>query len=51
MSETRLTFEYCDQLVEQFEVVVEHPIITSKSAVYYTGVDPWNSLCGSGSTG
>ena len=38
MSETRLTFEYCDQLVEQFEAVVEHSI-TSKSSVYYTGVD------------
>ncbi|HWT74840.1 MAG TPA: ethanolamine utilization protein EutJ [Mobilitalea sp.] len=38
MSETRLTFEYCDQLVKAFEEVVEHPII-SKSSVYYTGVD------------
>lgn len=38
MSETRMTFEYCDQMVKQFESVVEHPII-GKSPVYYTGVD------------
>jgi ethanolamine utilization protein EutJ len=38
MSETRLTFDYCDQLVHDFEEAVEHPII-SNSAVYYTGVD------------
>ena len=38
MSETTLTFEYCDQLVRDFEAVIEKPI-KSKSSVYYTGVD------------
>lgn len=38
MSKTELTFEYCDQLVREFEKVIEHPI-KSKSSVYYTGVD------------
>jgi ethanolamine utilization protein EutJ len=38
MSEKNLNFEYCDQLVRDFEYVVEHPIV-SKSSVYYTGVD------------
>lgn len=38
MSETNLTFAYCDQLVKDFEKVIEHPII-GKSSVYYTGVD------------
>ena len=38
MSEKKLTFEYCDQLVREFEQVVENPI-RSKSSVYYTGVD------------
>jgi ethanolamine utilization protein EutJ len=38
MSEEKLTYEYCDQLVKDFEYVVEHPIV-SKSSVYYTGVD------------
>ncbi|MBK5245708.1 MAG: ethanolamine utilization protein EutJ [Peptostreptococcaceae bacterium] len=38
MSEKKLKFEYCDQLVQDFEYVVEHPIV-SKSSVYYTGVD------------
>ena len=38
MSETKLTFEYCDQLVKDFEEVVKNPI-KSKSSVYYTGVD------------
>lgn len=38
MSEKKLNFEYCDQLVKDFEYVVEHPIV-SKSSVYYTGVD------------
>lgn len=38
MSEKKLSFEYCDQLVRDFEHVVEHPIV-SKSSVYYTGVD------------
>jgi len=38
MPEEKLNFEYCDQLVRDFEYVVEHPIV-SKSSVYYTGVD------------
>lgn len=38
MSEKRLTFEYCDELVSEFEKVIEKPI-KSKSSVYYTGVD------------
>lgn len=38
MSEKKLTFEYCDQLVQEFEDVIENPI-KSKSSVYYTGVD------------
>ncbi len=38
MSETKLTFEYCDQLVSDFEEVVKHPIV-GNSSVYYTGVD------------
>ncbi len=38
MSEKNLTFQYCDQLVREFEEVLENPII-SKSSVYYTGVD------------
>lgn len=38
MSERSLNYEYCDQLVREFEEVVERPII-SKSSVYYTGVD------------
>ncbi|AOY74598.1 ethanolamine utilization protein EutJ [Clostridium formicaceticum] len=38
MSERALNYEYCDQLVRDFEDVVEQPII-SKSSVYYTGVD------------
>ena len=38
MSEKNLTFEYCDQLVKDFEDVIENPIV-SKSQVYYTGVD------------
>lgn len=38
MSETRLNFEYCDQMVREFEEVVERPI-RSNSSVYYTGVD------------
>ena len=38
MSEKNLTFEYCDQLVKDFEDVIENPIV-SKSSVYYTGVD------------
>ena len=38
MPEKKLNFEYCDQLVRDFEDVVEHPIV-GKSSVYYTGVD------------
>lgn len=38
MSEKNLTFQYCDQLVRDFEEVIENPI-RSKSSVYYTGVD------------
>lgn len=38
MSERELNYEYCDQLVRDFEDVVEQPIV-SKSSVYYTGVD------------
>jgi ethanolamine utilization protein EutJ len=38
MSEKKLNFEYCDQLVRDFEHVIENPIV-SKSSVYYTGVD------------
>lgn len=38
MSETKLTFDYCDQLVRDFEEVVKHPI-TARSSIYYTGVD------------
>lgn len=38
MSETINTFGYCDQLVMDFEEVINNPI-KSKSSVYYTGVD------------
>lgn len=38
MSEEKITFAYCDELVSDFEKVIEHPIV-SKSSVYYTGVD------------
>lgn len=38
MSENKLNYEYCDQLVQEFENVVERPIIGT-SSVYYTGVD------------
>lgn len=38
MSEKNITFEFCDQMVKEFEEVVENPI-KSKSSVYYTGVD------------
>ncbi len=38
MSEKKLTYQYCDQLVKDFEEVIENPI-KSKSSVYYTGVD------------
>lgn len=38
MSEKKLTFDYCDKLVQEFEEVIETPIING-SSVYYTGVD------------
>ena len=38
MPKTKLTYEYCDQLVRDFEEVIKNPII-SKSSVYYSGVD------------
>lgn len=38
MSEKRLNFQYCDQLVKEFEEAIEKPI-RSNSSVYYTGVD------------
>ncbi len=38
MSEKRINFEYCDQLVEAFEAVIENPV-KSGSPIYYTGVD------------
>ena len=38
MSEKRLTFEYCDNMVADFEKVIDNPI-REKSSVYYTGVD------------
>ena len=38
MSEKHVTFEYCDQMVADFEKAIKHPI-REKSSVYYTGVD------------
>lgn len=38
MSEKKLTFEYCDDMVQKFEEVVEKPIVNN-SSIYYTGVD------------
>jgi ethanolamine utilization protein EutJ len=38
MSKERVTFEFCDRLVEDFEKVIQEPIV-GKSSVYYTGVD------------
>ncbi|MBP1743041.1 MAG: eutJ [Firmicutes bacterium] len=38
MSEKKLNYEYCDQLVRDFENVVKNPV-REKSSVYYTGVD------------
>ena len=38
MSKNGVTFTYCDQLVRDFEEVIERPLV-SKSTVYYTGVD------------
>ncbi|ODA39611.1 ethanolamine utilization protein EutJ [Desulfosporosinus sp. BG] len=38
METVNSTFQYCDQLVRDFEKVVTTPIL-NKSSVYYTGVD------------
>lgn len=38
MPEKNLTFEYCDQMVQKLEEVIEKPIVNN-SSVYYTGVD------------
>lgn len=38
MSEKNVSFEYCDQMVADFEKVIKKPI-KEKSSVYYTGVD------------
>jgi ethanolamine utilization protein EutJ len=38
MPEIDSTFQYCDQLVRDFENVVEHPDVR-ESSVYYTGID------------
>lgn len=33
-----MTFDFCDEMVDAFEKVIDHPI-REKSSVYYTGVD------------
>ncbi len=38
MSKKKLTFEYCDKMVQDFEEVIKKPILNG-SSVYYTGVD------------
>lgn len=38
MSKRELSFQYCDKFVQDFEEVIKKPI-TSKSSVYYTGID------------
>ena len=38
MSEKDVTFQYCDEIIDQFEKVCKKPIV-EKSSVYYTGVD------------
>ncbi len=38
MSKKKLTFEYCDKMVQDFEEVIEKPILNG-SSIYYTGVD------------
>ncbi|MDW8799952.1 ethanolamine utilization protein EutJ [Clostridium sp. A1-XYC3] len=38
MSEKNLTFQYCDEMVQKFEEVIEKPVVNN-SSVYYTGVD------------
>ena len=38
MSEKDVTFQFCDEIIDQFEEVCKHPIV-EKSSVYYAGVD------------
>ncbi|MDU1586791.1 MAG: ethanolamine utilization protein EutJ [Clostridium sp.] len=38
MSEKSIAFEYCDNLVEEFEYVIESPKV-GETSTYYTGVD------------
>jgi ethanolamine utilization protein EutJ len=38
MQTVNSAFQYCDQLVRDFEKVIEQPIV-KKSSVYYTGID------------
>ena len=38
MSEKKIDYKYCDDLVAEFEKVIKKPILR-KSSVYYTGVD------------
>ena len=38
MSKKDVTFQYCDEIIDQFEKVCKHPIV-EKSSVYYAGVD------------
>ena len=38
MTNINTDFAYCDQLVRDFEKVIEQPIV-KKSSVYYTGID------------
>lgn len=38
MSKKKLTYEFCNNLIRDFEEVIKKPIV-SKSPVYYTGVD------------
>ena len=39
METVNSAFEYCDQLVRDFEKVITTPILNKSSSVYYTGVD------------
>ena len=38
MQKDVIDFKFCDELVEEFKQVIEHPV-RSKSSVYYVGVD------------
>jgi ethanolamine utilization protein EutJ len=38
MSKEKLSYEFCDKFVKDFEDVIKNPIV-SESSVYYTGVD------------